>query len=60
MQELGYPWVMRKIMVKYGSKATDVVQHKDSLIRITTVNAKASWTRDYLEGKDVYQVRLLP
>jgi hypothetical protein len=47
---------MRKTMIKYGSKATDIVLQKEGFIRITTVNAKASWRRDFIEGKEVTQV----
>ncbi len=48
--------MMRKTMIKYGSKATDIVLQKEGFIRITTVNAKASWRRDFIEGKEVTQV----
>jgi len=56
LQELGYPWVMRKAMVKYVSKSTDIISTKGKTIRIATVNAKGSWTRTLDTEKPVHQV----
>ncbi|KAK9819583.1 hypothetical protein WJX72_000010 [[Myrmecia] bisecta] len=55
LKELGYPWVVRKMAHKYGSKSTDIVKQKGAVLKITTVNAKASWTRVLHEGKTVSQ-----
>lgn len=56
LQELGYPWVMRKVMIKYGSKSTDIIKTKGSTMKIVTVNAKGSWTRVLDTDKPVHQV----
>lgn len=56
MQELGYPWVVRKALMKYGAKSTDIVRHKSSLMTVTTVNAKGSWTRTMDTEKTLQQV----
>ncbi len=56
MQELGYPWVMRKAMIKYGSKSTDIIKTKGSTMKIVTVNAKGSWTRVLDTEKAEHQV----
>ena len=55
-QELGYPWVMRKMLTKYGSKSTDIVRQKGSSMTVTTVNAKGSWTRTLATDKTLQQV----
>lgn len=56
LQELGYPWVMRKSIMKYGAKSTDIVRHKGSLMTVTTVNAKGSWTRTLDTERALQQV----
>lgn len=56
LQELGYPWVIRKAMIKYVSKSTDIINTKGNTIRIATVNAKGSWTRTLDTEKPVHQV----
>lgn len=48
---------MRKLMVKYVSNSVDIVNHNGSSMRITTVNAKTSWTRTLTEGKEITQVQ---
>ncbi|KAK9801401.1 hypothetical protein WJX73_006338 [Symbiochloris irregularis] len=55
LRELGFPWAVRKMMLKYGSQSTDIIKHSGNSLRITTVNAKASWTRDVAEGREVSQ-----
>ena len=57
LQELEIPWVIRKAMVKYGSQSADVIRHAGGSLRVTTVNAKASWTRDSVDGRTLTQVR---
>ena len=59
-QELGFPWVMRKCAIKYGSQSTDIVLQKGGMLSVTSVNAKASWTRALQEGRDTTVVRALP
>ena len=56
LHDLGYPWTLRKAAVKYGSKATDIIKHKGSELRITTVNAKGSWSRVLSVGRETVQV----
>ncbi|CAL5222723.1 g5127 [Coccomyxa viridis] len=55
LQELGYPWVMRKAMMKYGSKSTDIIRTKGATMKIVTVNAKGAWTRVLDTEKPVHQ-----
>ncbi|EIE25023.1 hypothetical protein COCSUDRAFT_61272 [Coccomyxa subellipsoidea C-169] len=52
---MGYPWVVRKALMKYGAKSTDIVRHKGSLMTVTTVNAKGSWTRTLDTEKTLQQ-----
>jgi predicted secreted protein len=47
---------MRKMMIKYGGKSTDIVKQKGTTITVTTVNAKGSWTRKLATDKVVHQV----
>ena len=56
LQELGYPWVMRKAMMKYGSKSTDIIKTKGPAMKIVTVNAKGAWSRLLDTDKPVHQV----
>ncbi len=42
--------------MKYGAKSTDIVRHKGSLMTVTTVNAKGSWTRTLDTEKTLQQV----
>lgn len=42
--------------MKYGGKSTDVVRQKGSIITVTTVNAKGSWTRTLDTEKTLQQV----
>lgn len=58
LQELGYPWVMRKAMTKYGSKSTDLIKTKGATMKIVSVNAKGAWTRILDTEKSVHQVFL--
>ncbi|KAK9838477.1 hypothetical protein WJX81_001623 [Elliptochloris bilobata] len=52
LKELGFPWVVRKCAIKYGSQSTDIVRQKGSSLSVTTVNAKCSWTRTLQEGRE--------
>ena len=56
MQEAGIPWVMRKVLVKSCSNSVDIIHHAGPAMRITTVNAKTSWSRTLQEGRVVTQV----
>jgi hypothetical protein len=60
VQELGFPWVMRKMLIKYGSKSTDIIKQKGSSMTVTTVNAKGSWTRTLATDRTLQQVHVLP
>ena len=57
LQDLGFPWVMRKVMLKYGSQSTDIIRQTGNSLRITSVNAKGSWAREMVEGREIGQVR---
>ena len=50
---------MQKTLVKYGSQSMDVIRHCGPEMRVTTVNAKCSWHRTLVEGKEVSQARLV-
>ena len=57
-QEQGFPWIVRKTAVKFGSSgATDLVwQSEDGgTMKIVSVNAKGSWQRKLVVGKVVSQ-----
>ena len=47
-------------MLKYGSQSTDIIRQMGSSLRVTTVNAKGSWCREMIEGREVSQVELTP
>ena len=49
--------MMRKAMMKYGSKSTDIIKTKGATMKIVTVNAKGAWTRTLDTEKPVHQVR---
>ena len=46
--------------MKYASKSVDLISHQGSTMRITSVNAKTSWTRTLQEGREISQVTLVP
>ncbi len=48
--------MMRKAMMKYGSKSTDIIRTKGATMKIVTVNAKGAWTRVLDTEKPVHQV----
>ena len=54
LQEQGFPWIVRKTAVKFGSSgATDIVwQSEDGgAMKVVSVNAKGSWQRKLVVGK---------
>jgi len=54
LQEQGFPWIVRKTAVKFGSSgATDIVwQSEDGgTMKVVSVNAKGSWQRKLVVGK---------
>lgn len=46
---------MRKVAVKFGGRSTDIISQKGGKIKITTVNAKGSYSRKMMVGKGVSQ-----
>jgi hypothetical protein len=44
---LGFPWVVRKASVKFGSCAVDIISQSETAVKITTLNCKGSWSRTY-------------
>lgn len=56
LKEAGIPWIVRKMVAKYGSQSVDVIRQQGSTIRITTVNAKTSWSRTLHEGREAHLV----
>ena len=47
LRAAGFPWVVRKAALKFGGGSIDVVAHTGSTLRVTSLNAKGSWTRTY-------------
>ena len=47
---------MRKMVMKYCSKSTDIVKQKGASMTVTTVNAKGSWTRTLATDRTLQQV----
>jgi len=45
LKAAGFPWVVRKAALKFGGSAVDVISHLGPVLRVTSLNAKASWTR---------------
>ena len=51
-QEQGYPWVVRKTIVKFGSAAaTDIIWHSGPALKVVSVNAKGAWERKFIIDK---------
>ena len=46
--------------MKYASKSVDLISHQGGTMRITSVNAKTSWTCTLQEGREISQVTLVP
>lgn len=55
LKAAGFPWVVRKAALKFGGSAVDVCSHSGPLLRVTSLNAKGSWTRSYDVEKEVVQ-----
>lgn len=56
MKEAGVPWIVRKLAAKYVKQSVDVIRQHGDTIKISTVNAKTSWTRTLREGQKVHLV----
>lgn len=53
LRALGFPWIIRKAALRFGSSAVDLIRHEQpSVVHVTSLNAKGSWTRKY----DVHRV----
>lgn len=55
LKAAGFPWVVRKAALKFGSSSVDVTSHCGSVMRVTSLNAKGSWTRCYDVDREVVQ-----
>lgn len=55
LKAAGFPWVVRKAALKFGGSAVDVISHSGPLLRVTSLNAKGSWTRSYDVEREVVQ-----
>jgi hypothetical protein len=55
LRAAGFPWVVRKAAVKFGGSSIDVIAHTGSTLRVTSLNAKGSWTRTYDVDREVTQ-----
>ena len=54
-QEQGYPWIVRKTIVKFGSAAaTDIIWQSGATLKVVSVNAKGAWQRKMIIGKEVH------
>lgn len=47
LKSLGVPWIIRKAALQFGTNAVDIIAHAGTTVRITSLNAKGSWTRSY-------------
>jgi hypothetical protein len=47
--------VVRKAAAKFGGSSIDVIAHTGSTMRVTSLNAKGSWTRTYDVDREVSQ-----
>ena len=55
-QYAGYPWTMRRLALDVACKATDIIQQRGATtMRVTTVNARAAWTRTLAIDKEMTQ-----
>ncbi|KAL4443742.1 hypothetical protein ABPG75_011479 [Micractinium tetrahymenae] len=55
LKAAGFPWVVRKAADRFGGSAIDLVAHSGSAMRVTSLNAKGSWTRVYDVDREVVQ-----
>jgi hypothetical protein len=55
LRAAGFPWVVRKAALKFGGSAVDLVSHVGALMRVTSLNAKGSWSREYDLDREVVQ-----
>ena len=55
LKALGFPWIVRKAAVKFGSSTVDVIAHTGTTVRIASLNPKGSWTRAYDTERTITQ-----
>ncbi|KDD73655.1 hypothetical protein H632_c1959p0, partial [Helicosporidium sp. ATCC 50920] len=53
LRTLGVPWVVRKAALKFGGSCAELISIHDSEVRVTSLNAKGSWSRKYSLSKAV-------
>lgn len=47
LRALGFPWVVRKAALKFGTNSVDIISHAGSVLKVTSLNPKGSWSRTY-------------
>ncbi len=47
--------MVRKAALRFGGSAVDVIAHRGASMRVTSLNAKGSWTRVYDTEREVAQ-----
>jgi hypothetical protein len=52
---LGFPWALRRAALRFGTGAVDLVAHTGTAVKVTSLNAKGSWTRTYDTARAVDQ-----
>lgn len=55
LKAAGFPWVVRKAASKFGGSAVDLIAHSGPVMRVTSLNAKGSWSRMYDTEREVTQ-----
>jgi len=55
LKAAGFPWVVRKAASKFGGSAVDLIAHSGPVMRVTSLNAKGSWSRTYDTEREVTQ-----
>ncbi|KAL6766562.1 hypothetical protein ACKKBG_A36530 [Auxenochlorella protothecoides x Auxenochlorella symbiontica] len=47
LKDLGLPWTVRKAALRFGSASVDLISHTGTTVKVTSLCAKGSWTREY-------------
>lgn len=51
----GFPCPVLQAAVKFAGSAVDVINHSGTVMRVTSLNAKGSWTRSYDTETEIAQ-----
>lgn len=54
------PWIVRKLIAKHAGQSVDVIWQHGHVTKITSVNAKTSWSRTLHEGRETQIVSPTP